>query len=125
MGKKWEAHQGKKFARELKLGTKYYTVNDHATNLAPWHDEKTYSVHVFTGKSGFTAVPMTDGGTSAVGLCQRQGPVYDAPPRGLRNIAGPAPQVDGPLPKGYVGDLDPEEADELERGMRKSRGFFW
>jgi len=118
MSKCWQPNQASKFAKEVKLGKPYYTVNDMATNLAPWGDAQTYSVHVFTERSSFTARPMTDGGTSAVGLCQRQGPVYDAPPRGLRNIAGPAPQVAGPLPAGYEGVLDEDEIRGLEKRVR-------
>lgn len=118
MSKCWQPNQAKKFAREVKLNTPYYTVNNMATNLAPWGDAQTYSVHVFTGHSGFTGSPTTDGGTAAVGLCQRQGPVYDAPPSGLRNIAGPAPQVAGPLPAGYEGVLDEDEIRGLEKRVR-------
>lgn len=117
MSKCWPPDKAKKFARELKLNTPYYTVNDHAANLGPYEDSQTYSVHVFTSHSGFTGVPMS-GSVSAVGLCQRQGPVYDTPPRGLRNIAGPAPQVAGPLPQGYEGVLDEAEIRGLEKQVR-------
>lgn len=92
MGKQWNPGQAKQFAKQVELDRPYYTVNDMATNLAPYEDDQTYSVHVFTYRSGFTAVPMTDGRTSAIALCRNQGPVYDTPPKGLRNIAGPAPQ---------------------------------
>lgn len=118
MSKCWQPGQAKKFAREVKLNTPYYTVNQMATNLAPWLPDQTYSVHVFTEHSFFTGQPMTDGGTAASGLCQRQGPVYDTPPPGLRNIADPLPQVDGPLPKGYEGVLDEAEIRGLEKQVR-------
>lgn len=118
MSKCWDSRQANKFAKELKLNTAYYTVNNHATNLGPYEDSQTYSVHVFTERSFITGQPMTDGGTAAVGLCQRQGPVYDAPPRGLRNIAGPAPQVAGPLPRDYEGVLDEAELKGLEKQVR-------
>ena len=116
MGQQWDPGQAKKFARQVKLGKKYYTVNEMATNLAPYEDAQTYSVHVFTGRSGLTGVPMTDGGTSAVGLCQRQGPVYDSKPKGIRNIAGPAPQVGRPLPKNCLLYTSPSPRDQ--RGSR-------
>lgn len=127
VGKKWEAHQSRKFARQVEFNKPYYTVNDHAVNLAPWHDAQTYSVHVFTERAPITGNPMTAGGTSAAGLCQRQGPVYDVPPKGLRNIAGPAPQVAGPLPDGYEGELSPAEIRKLEKVVQgqKPRGSFW
>lgn len=118
MSKCWTPDKAKRFARDLKLNTPYYTVNNHATNLGPYEDSQTYNVHVFTGHSRLTGQPMTDGGTSAIGLCQRQGPVYDAPPRGLRNIAGPAPQVAGPLPAGYEAYLDEAELRGLEKQVR-------
>ena len=118
MSKCWQPGQASKFAKEVKLNTPYYTVNEMATNLAPWGDAQTYSVHVFTEHSLFTGQKMTAGGTAAVGLCQRQGPVYDAPPRGLRNIADPLPQVAGPLPAGYEGVLDETEIRGLEKRVR-------
>jgi len=117
-GKCWQPNQASKFAKQVTFGKPYYTVNNHATNLGPYEDSQTYSVHVFTERSGLTGRPMTDGGTSAIGLCQRQGPVYDAPPRGLRNIAGPAPQVAGPLPAGYEGVLDEAEIKGMEKQVR-------
>lgn len=92
MGQSWNAGQGKKFSKQVVLGKTYYTVNDHATNLGAYEDSQTYSTHVFTSYSRITGQPMTDGGTSAVGLCQRFGPVYDQKPQGLRDVAGPAPQ---------------------------------
>lgn len=118
MSKCWQPGQAKKFAREVQMGKRYYTVNEMATNLAPWEDSQTYSVHVFTEHSFFTGQPMTAGGTAAIGLCQRQGPVYDAPPKGLRNIAGPLPQVAGPLGDNYEGVLDEAEIRSLEKQVR-------
>jgi hypothetical protein len=118
MSKCWQPGEAKKFARAVQLNTPYYTVNDMATNLAPWEASQTYSVHVFTEHSFITGQPMTAGGTAAIGLCQRQGPVYDAPPRGLRNIAGPLPQVAGPLPAHYEGRLDEAEIRGLEKRAR-------
>lgn len=118
MSKCWNPGQANKFAKELRLNKPYYTVNNHATNLGPYEDSQTYSVHVFTERSGFTGSPMTDGGTSAIGLCQRQGPVYDTPPRGLRNIAGPAPQVGAPLGNNYSAYLDESEISGLEKHVR-------
>jgi hypothetical protein len=61
---------------------------------------------------------MTDGGTSAEGLCLRFGPVYDTPPKGLRNLDGPAPQVAGPLGGNYEGRLDEVELRGLEKHVR-------
>ena len=118
MSKCWQPGEAKKFARSVQLNKPYYTVNEMATNLAPYEDNETYSVHVFTEHSWATGQSMTAGGTAAIGLCQRQGPVYDTPPPGLRPIAGPAPQVAGPLPRGYEGVLDEAELRGLEKQVR-------
>lgn len=137
MGKQWNPGQEKKFVRELKLNKKYYTVRDQATNLAPWRDAKTYDVHVFTERSGLTAVPRTAGGTSAIQVC-RSGPVYDEPPAGIRNVADGDRQVDGPLGdrpnrrltraeirelEGQVAEMndDPDRSRHTRRGL----GGFW
>ncbi|MFM9589866.1 hypothetical protein ACKI1J_14915 [Streptomyces scabiei] len=118
MAKSWKPSEAKKFAKHAQLGKTYYVIYDMATNLAPYEDAKTYSEFTFTRRAPFTGNLMTDGGTSAEGLCLRYGPVYDAPPQGLRNIAGPAPQVAGPLGGDYEGILDEAEL----RGLDKLNG---
>ncbi|WP_409469080.1 hypothetical protein [Streptomyces sp. HC307] len=118
MPKTWQPSDAKRFAREVKLNKPYYIVYNMATNLAPYEDSKTYSEIVFTDRLPFTGNPCTRGGTSAVGICQRFGPVYDTPPRGMRNIAGPAPQVAGPVPEGYEAYLDEAEIRGLEKQVR-------
>jgi hypothetical protein len=115
MPKSWSPRDAKKFAREARLNTTYYTINEHATNLGSYEDKRTYSAHTFTRHAPITRNPMTDGGTSAEGLCLRYGPVYDTPPTGLRNLAGPAPQVAGPLGGNYEGVLDEAELRGLEK----------
>jgi hypothetical protein len=138
--KTWKPAEAKKFARELKLGQPYYVVYKMATNIAPYEDPETYSEFVFTGRLSLTGSPCTDGGYSAVTLCQTFGPVYDTPPRGMRNIAGPAPQVGAPLGSNdYRGYLDEAELRGLEKhvkngsdphtragrgGAPKKRGWF-
>lgn len=120
MPKTWSPNQAKKFAKEAQLGKTYYTVNAHARNLGAYEDTHTYSEHRFTARRPFTGTPCTDGSTDAVTLCQRFGPVYEQPPRGLRNLADPAPQVAGPLPHGYEGVLDEDELRGLEKLQRGS-----
>lgn len=115
MPKSWSPGEAKKFAKQARLGVTYYTINKHATNLGAYEDRKTYSAHVFTRHAPITRNPMTDGGTSAEGLCLRYGPVYDTPPQGLRNLDGPAPQVAGPLGADYEGVLDEAELRGLEK----------
>jgi hypothetical protein len=117
MPKTWSPGDAKRFARQVQLGKTYYTVNAHARNLGAYEDTHTYSEHVFDSRRPFTGTPCS-GAVDAVTLCQRFGPVYEQPPRGLRNLAGPAPQVASPLGDNYDAPLD-----ELElRGLEKHVG---
>ncbi|CAM5393639.1 hypothetical protein STENM36S_06364 [Streptomyces tendae] len=116
MPKQWSAGQAKKFARELKLGQSYYVVYDISRRCAPYEDSQLYGEYRFTDRLPFTGNPCTESGYSAVTLCQTRGPVYDAPPRGMRNIADPSPQVAGPLGSNdYEGILDEDELRGLEK----------
>jgi hypothetical protein len=118
MPKTWKPGDSKRFARELKLGQRYYTVAKVARNIAPYEDPYLATTHVFTGRLPLTGSPCTESGYSAVDLCRLHGPVYDAPPANIRNIADPAPQVAGPLPKGYTAVLDEAEIRGLEKQVR-------
>ncbi|MFB7707919.1 hypothetical protein ACWCRC_38920 [Streptomyces sp. NPDC001940] len=118
-GKVWKPSQSKQFARSVVLGKPYYTINSHARNLGAYEDENTYSVTVFTSRSVITGSPMS-GSESAAGLCLRHGPVHEQPPVGVRPIAGPAPQVGGPLPDNYEGILDPAELRGLDKRNSQS-----
>lgn len=119
MPKAWKPNEAKKFCRELKLGQSYYVVYKMATNIAPYEDSKTYSEFVFTDRLWPTGNPCTDGGYSAHTLCQTFGPVYDTPPRNMRNIGDPPPQVAGPLGHGeYSGILDEAEIRGLDKRVR-------
>ncbi len=92
MPKQWNPGQHRKFARDIELGKTYYTVSEQSKHAATYGSAYTYSEHVFTGHSNFTGLPMTAGGSSSRAICD-QGPVYDAPPSGVRPNAGPAPQL--------------------------------
>lgn len=118
MPKTWTPGEAKKFARQLQLGKPYYVVMNVARNIAPYEDPKLASTYVFTSRLPFTGTPCTDSGYSAETLCRQFGPVYDTPPRGIRNIADPAPQVAGPLPQGYENVLDEAELRGLEKQVR-------
>ncbi|MFD8771416.1 hypothetical protein [Streptomyces sp. NPDC056723] len=119
MPKTWKPGDAKRFARQVELGRTYYYVQAHATNLGAYEDSHTYSKIVFDKRSPITGNPMS-GSLSAAGLCQRYGPVYEEPPAGLRDIAGPAPQVAGPLPAGYEGILDEAELRGLDKHNSRS-----
>ncbi len=119
MPRTWQPHQATQFARQLRLGQTYYYVNTHDTKNNPYEDQHTYSEVVFTDYLPFTKNPCTEYGASAHTLCQTFGPMYDAPPRGMRNLDGPAPQVAGPLGHGeYFGELDEVEIRGLEKHVR-------
>lgn len=116
-GKSWKPGEAKKFAKQVQLGKTYYYVQAHATNLGAYEDSHTYSEIVFDYRRPLTGTPAS-GSMNAVQVCQNWGPVYDAPPAGLRNLAGPAPQVAGPLPADYEGILDEAEIRGLEKRVR-------
>ena len=115
MPRTWKPSDATRFCRDVQLGKPYYYVQNMATNIAPYEDSKTYSEVVFTDYLPFTKNPCTEYGASAHTLCQNFGPMYDAPPRGLRNLDGPAPQVAGPLGNDYSGILDEAEIRGLEK----------
>lgn len=87
MGKQWSPGQAAKFAKQVELGREYYVVREQSGHAASYGPRHLYAVHVFTKRSLLTGQPMTDGGTSALALCRNQGPVYDAAPRGMDDIA--------------------------------------
>ncbi len=115
MPKTWNPGDAKRFAREVKLNKPYYIVYTHALNLGPYEDSQTYGEIRFTTRSPVTGNVMTADGQSARGICERAGGIHEQPPRGLRNIADPAPQVAGPLPQGYEAYLDEEEVRQMEK----------
>lgn len=120
-GKTWKPGDWKKFAKQAEFGKPYYVLHDIATNLKPWEDSQLCSVHVFTGYAPLTANKRTDDGTTAGALCRNQGPVYDTPPPGIRNMATPPPQVAGPMGSNdYEGVLDEAEIRGMEKRVREA-----
>jgi len=118
-GKSWDPGQAGKFCRQLKLGHSYWVVLKMATNVAPYEDPETCREFVFTKRLWGTGNPCTADGYSAHTVCQNFGPVYEDKPRGVRNIAGPAPQVSAPLGGNYEGILDEAEIRGLEKQVRQ------
>lgn len=112
MGQQWGPGQARKFAKEVKLKTKYYTVQEQSEHAATYGPARTYTTHVFTERSGLTGVAMTAGGTSAIQLCRTQGPVYDSPPSGAKNRAKPK----NPKPTDPEGKAS-REFDKRARGL--------
>lgn len=119
-GRTWQPRDSKKFARQAQLGKSYYVVLNIARRVAPYEDAQLYSEYTFTGRLPFTGNACTSSGYSAEDICRLYGPVYEDRPAGLRNVAAPAPQVAGPLPKGYVGHLDEAEIRGLEKQVAQS-----
>ncbi|MCT9092876.1 hypothetical protein N4G70_28985 [Streptomyces sp. ASQP_92] len=117
MGKTYDRtpRDAKKAGRELKRGDRFYITQDVARNLAPYEDAKLYSEYTVTGHHPLLGGAMV-GGQSVEGLCLRSGPLHTTPPKGLRNVATPGPQVAGPLGNGdYEAFLDEAEL----RGLAK------
>jgi len=102
----------------IRKGTVVYTVREVATNIAPYEDGRLYSSHEFTWRSPVTGNWMT-GHMSAAGLLAQEGTIWDAPPRGMRDIAGPGPQVGAPLGhEEYSAQLDEAEIRGLGKRVR-------
>jgi hypothetical protein len=120
MPKTWQPGDAKRFARQLELNKPYYIVMNVARNRAPYEDAQLASTYVFTSRLPFTGTPCTATGYSAETLCRNFGPIHDTPPRGIRNVAEPAPQVAGPLPAGYTAILDHAELRGLDKQVRDS-----
>ncbi|MFJ9740839.1 hypothetical protein [Streptomyces sp. NPDC101166] len=118
MPKIWKPGDSKRFARQLQLGKPYYAVMKVARNIAPYEDPYLYTEVVFTRRLPITGTPCTDGDYSAETWCRLYGPVTDTRPRNVRNVADRAPQVAGPLPKGYEAVLDEAELRGLEKRVR-------
>lgn len=117
MPKVWQPGDAKKFSKQVELGKTYYYINTHALNLGAYEDPQTYSKIVFDARSPITGTPLSSS-ISAVGLCQRFGPVYDTPPRGLRDIASEPSQVGAPLGHDYRAYLDEPELRGLDKRTR-------
>ena len=118
MPQTWNPRDAKKFARQLELNKPYYVVVKIDQHKSPWEDFELASTYVFTSRLPFTGNPCTATGYSAETLCQNFGPVYDTPPRGIRNFTDAAPQVAGPLPAGYEAVLDHAELRGLDKQVR-------
>jgi hypothetical protein len=108
----------KRAGREAKKGQKLYVVLNVAQNLAPYEDAQLYSEYTVSYRHPLLGGWMISGSLSVEGLVLREGPVYTSPPKGVRNIATPGPQVAGPLPAGYEGVLDGAELRGLEKRVR-------
>jgi len=80
----------------ISKGTVVYTVRNVAAHIAPYEDSRLYSAHTFTHRSPVTGNWMT-GHMSVAGLLAQEGTIWETPPRGMRDIAGPGPQVAGPV----------------------------
>lgn len=94
----------KKAARDVRKGQKLYIVRKVARNIAPYEDAALYDQYTVSYRHPITGGWMISGSLSVEGLVLRDGPVYTSPPKGLRNIAAPGPQVAGPDPQKVADD---------------------
>ncbi|WP_330172995.1 hypothetical protein OG875_04950 [Streptomyces sp. NBC_01498] len=112
----------KELSRTAKRGDKLYVIRDIATNLARYEDAQLYSEYTVTGQHPLLGGAMISGSLSVEGLVLREGPVYTKPPKGIRNIAGPGPQVDAPLPeRDNVRPLSAYEIRQMEKQVEANK----
>lgn len=118
MPKTWEPTKRgvRDLNRHIRKGTTVYTVANIATNMSPYEDSRLYREHTFDWRSPITGHWMT-GHMSAEGLLATHGTVYEQPPSRMRPLAGPGPQVAGPVPEGYF-DVPLDEAELRGLGKR-------
>lgn len=134
MGKKDVYDRSTKGARQaskdLKKGDKVYVVLDNAGNLAPYENAQLYSAYTVTGQHPLLGGAMI-GGYSVEYLVRGFGPLYTQPPKGLRNIATPGPQVAGPLTGDEYRELSRYEIEQAEKQVeannadRKRKSSWW
>lgn len=122
----------KELGRTARVGDTFYVVHDTATSLAPYEDGQLYSAHTVTFMHRFSATPaMISGSYSVEAMVLRDGPVYTQPPKGMRNLATPGPQVAGPLDGDEHRELNPYEIKRLEKQNdanqtdRKRKSSWW
>jgi hypothetical protein len=103
--------------RRLRKGDVVYTVRTISRHVASYEDSHLYAAHEFTWSSPVTGSLMT-GHLSIEGLLAQEGEIHEQPPRGMRNIADPAPQVGAPLGRDYEAYLDDSEIRGLGKRVR-------
>lgn len=109
----------KRASRELKKGDIFFIVLDVAQNLAPYEDGQLYSEYTVTGTHPLLGGAMV-GGQAVEGIVMRDGPISTSPPKGIRNVAAPGPQVAAPLGSDYEAFLDDAELRGLEKHVAQS-----
>ncbi|MFF3725659.1 hypothetical protein ACFYYM_25175 [Streptomyces erythrochromogenes] len=83
-------HGIKDFERSLSKGMTVYAVNEHSTAIAAQFERYTYSAHTCTGRHVLTGAWMFNTVSAKYLLCgSANGRVYENPPPGLRDLAGP------------------------------------
>lgn len=93
-------------------GTTVYTI----MTCKDWGigEEQLYNEHTFASRQPITGIWQA-GHLSPEGLLSTCGKVYTEPPRGVRRLGDPSPQVRFPLGEDYRGVLDEAEI----RGLAK------
>ncbi|MFD7868473.1 hypothetical protein [Streptomyces sp. NPDC059783] len=102
--------------RQLGIGDRVYGVVEIERRMSPWEDGQLYVERTVTGRCWVTQQWQVDRSTLTVADMVHSGGVYTEPPAGLRNLAGPGPQVAGPLPAGteFGRPLNKAEIEALE-----------
>jgi hypothetical protein len=113
----------KKGIREL---TRYLDANGPGTTVYTEFEAKDWGIgpeRLYTDRTFTNRHPITRkwiaGHLCPAGLLAQEGRVYTEPPRGVRYVGDPAPQVAGPLGHGeYTGVLDEAELRGLAKRLR-------
>lgn len=110
----------KHLSHNARPGDELYVLEKIAQRLAPYEDPYLYQRYVVSGKHPILGGAMV-GSMSVEDLLARHGEVYTSPPRGVRGMHEPGPQVAGPLGSDTKRYLDKAEIEGLEKQSLDAR----
>lgn len=119
----------KELCKKLRKGDRLYVVVEITTRMAPWEPRFMYAEYTVTGLHpilcgpGVIPVPMPMFGSQSLeSILYGSHEVHVDPPAGLRNIAGPGPEVTGPDPDINKWIQREEERRRKEAARRETAG---
>ncbi|MEU6398115.1 hypothetical protein ABZ867_14170 [Streptomyces cinnamoneus] len=122
------------FERWLGKGKTVYAVNEHSLAIAGQFEQFTYSAHTCTGRHVLTGAWMFNTVSAKYLLCgSANGRVYETPPPGLRDLAGPDTDCRDEGSTGYrglgpgqifTGRLDLDEIERMEGHAQDAEDEF-
>ncbi|MFJ4637575.1 hypothetical protein ACIP69_18365 [Streptomyces hygroscopicus] len=122
MTQTWTGPRGAKaLDRTAKVGDVLWVVIDVEKRVAPYEDAQLASKFPVTHWSRLYGKPMVAGNVSAGDLVLKYGMVWSEQPKGLRDVAGPGPQVSAPLGADTERYLDEPELKGMEKLSAEAR----